>query len=119
MAGLRIGRVPARRTARDNHPVGGAAYRRDLVRRSVPDSHYVNVSRHPTKVAGSLGRVVLPPLSPGAPIGQHAPLALPVVGKPVRSLVGNHRAPLRVRSWSDIPDRCALGQGSSPSASKP
>src|SRR2546422_219503 len=51
MAGLRVGRVPARRTAGDNHPVGGAAYRRDLVRRSVPHSHHVNVSRHPRKVA--------------------------------------------------------------------
>src|SRR3989449_2042709 len=29
----------ARRTAGDNHSVGGAAHRRDLVRRSVPDSH--------------------------------------------------------------------------------
>src|SRR5216117_713033 len=65
-----------------------------------------------------------PPLRPAAPIGQHAPLArpaalhrrghaliaavqaaaprgqktafaLPVVGKPVRSVVSNHRAPLR------------------------
>src|SRR6266705_4137678 len=75
-------------------------------------------------LARSLGRHVLPPLRPGAPIGQHAPLArpaalhrrghaliaavqaaaprgqktafaLPVVGKPVRSVVSNHRAPLR------------------------
>src|SRR5438046_9137149 len=120
-------RSRARRTAGDDHPVGGAAHRRDLVRRAMPDSHHVNVSWHPRNVAGrsarSPGRYVLPPLRQGAPIVQHAPLArpaalhrrgdaliaavqaaaprgqkttfaLPVVGKPVRSVVSNHRAPL-------------------------
>src|SRR6266704_2147456 len=77
-------------------------------------------------LARSLGRHVVPPLRPAAPIGQHAPLARPaalhrrghaliaavqaaaprgqktafalsVVGKPVRSVVSNHRAPLRGR----------------------
>src|SRR2546426_9086279 len=51
VAGLRVRRVPARRTAGDNHSVGGVAHRRDLVRRSVPHSHHVNVSWHPRKVA--------------------------------------------------------------------
>src|SRR5206468_5427709 len=86
------------------------------------------------ELARSLGPHVLPPLRPGAPIGQHAPLArpaalhrqghaliatvqaaaprgqktafaLPVVGKPVRSVVSNHRAPVRgTDSRGDIPD---------------
>src|SRR5207245_319339 len=109
---------------------GGAAHQRNVVRRSVPDSHYVNVSRHRRKVAArparSLSRHVLSPLRPAAPIVPHAPparpaalhrrghaliaavqaaaprgqntaWALPVVGKPVRSVVSNHRAPLRGR----------------------
>src|SRR5438046_6801256 len=49
-------RSRARRTAGDDHPVGGAAHRRDLVRRAVPDSHHVNVSRHPRNVAGRSAR---------------------------------------------------------------
>src|SRR3989442_11624212 len=79
----------------------------------------------------SLGPHVLPPLRPGAPIGQHAPLAppaaldrrghaliaavqaaaprgqkkafaLPVVGKPMRSVVRNPLAPLRGKKIGGI-----------------
>src|SRR5712692_10045204 len=58
VAALRVRRAPACRTAGDNHPIGGAAYRRDLVGRSVPDSHHVNVSRHPRKVAPSRAAII-------------------------------------------------------------
>src|SRR5712691_11078037 len=54
VAGLRVRRVHARLTAGDNHPVGGAADRRDLVRRTVPNADYVNVSRHPSKVTARM-----------------------------------------------------------------
>src|SRR2546426_7146514 len=90
------------------------------------DTGQVLVGEAHVPLARSLGRHVLPPLRRAAPIGQHAPLAGPaalhrrghaliaavqaaaprgpetafalsVVGKPVRSVVSNHRAPLRGR----------------------
>src|SRR5881296_3052406 len=90
------------------------------------DTGQVLVGKAHVPLARSLGRHVLPPLRLAAPIGQHAPLARPaalhrhghaliaavqaaaprgqetafvlsVVGKPVRSVVSNHRAPVRGR----------------------
>src|SRR2546427_2932840 len=97
-----------------------------LVPRLADDTGRVLGGKAHVPLARSLGRHVLPPLRPGAPIGQHATLARPaalhrrgraliaavraaaprgpetafalsVVGKPVRSVVSNHRAPLRGR----------------------
>ncbi len=88
------------------------------------DTGQVLVGKAHVPLARSLGCHVLPPLRRAAPIGQHAPLARPaalhgrghaliatvqaaaprgqetafalsVVGKPMRSVVSNHRAPLR------------------------
>src|SRR5437867_572765 len=67
VAGLRVRRVRARLTAGNNHPVGGAGHRRDLVRRSVPDSHHVNVSWHPRKVAARPARCAAPRGVPAYP----------------------------------------------------
>ena len=90
------------------------------------DTGQVLVGKAHVPLARSLGRHVLPPLRRAAPIGQHAPLARPpalhgrghaliatvqaaaprgpetafalsVVGKPMRSVVSNRRAPLRGR----------------------
>src|SRR6266496_253118 len=97
-----------------------------LVPRLADDTGQVLVGKAHVPLARSLGRHVLPPLRPGAPIGQHTPLARPaalhrhghaliaavqaaaprgqetafvlsVVGVSVKSVVSNHRAPLRGR----------------------